>query len=127
MCEIFEFDENVVLNENIPGISMNFLDQLFYQLKPSSTSEVDNSNDENFTEIDPSEIIAVINYNADIDKNKLKGPSPFMKTIRLFINDLHDEAKVVCGIVDEEVLVHRRSREAKSSLLSTENHQLTSF
>ncbi|CAF1487287.1 unnamed protein product [Rotaria sordida] len=95
LFDIFQLNENVHLNENNPRRPMGFLDRLFHQLTRSSSSETDYLDDEDFTEIDESEITAVVNNNADIDvssnvENKISDTIPFMSSIRSFIDQLAD-------------------------------------
>ena len=63
--QIFEFDRDVMVNENIPGVSMSFLNRLLHQITRPQASIIDDSIDEEFTEIDPSEITAVSNDYAE--------------------------------------------------------------
>ncbi|CAF0930188.1 unnamed protein product [Rotaria sordida] len=95
LFDIFQLNENVHLNENNPGRPMGFLDRLFHQLTRSSSSETDYLDDEDFIEIDESEITAVVNNSADISvssnvENKISDTIPFMSSIRSFIDQLAD-------------------------------------
>jgi hypothetical protein len=123
LCEIFEFDENVVLHENIPGINMAFLDQLFHQIKPQSTSTVNYSNEEDFVDIEQNEITAVTNHHTETDKHH----HSFTHFFRRLIDDIHEEIDVIRGRIDEDTLVNRRRHKAKASIVSIDDNQTASF
>jgi hypothetical protein len=126
---IFEFEKNIHFSENIPGISMNFLDRLFHQITRPPPSDIDEFSDEEFSEIDPSEITTVINNNTDIDKsnnqqNKSNEDESLIDAIRTFLDDLYEETDVIRGTLDEETFINRRSRRAKSSIPSTGDNRV---
>ncbi|CAF1440562.1 unnamed protein product [Rotaria sordida] len=127
--DIFQLNENVHLNKKNPEKTMGFLSRLFHQLTRSSSSEFDYLDDDVFIDIDETEIAAVVNNNADIDvssnvENKTTDTIPFMNTIRSFIDELNEEKDVITGTIDEETLANRRSRKAKSSLVSIKTNQI---
>jgi hypothetical protein len=129
VSEIFEFNDNIQLNENMPGISMSFLDRLFHQLTRPSASTLDDYSDEEFTEIDDSEVTTISNNNTDLvnsrdDKNKSTYDIPFIRTMQSFITDLREEADVILGTLDEDTFINRRSRRAKS-LVPVNNNDTT--
>jgi hypothetical protein len=127
LCEIFEFDEHIALNENIPGVNMSFLDRLFHQLTRSPPPEVDYLSDDVFEDVSPREITTVVNENTDIDGNNAKDDSSILENLCLFIDDLNEETNVIRGLLDENIFLSRRSRRAKLSHLSIDNTQITSF
>ncbi|CAF4376100.1 unnamed protein product [Rotaria sp. Silwood2] len=91
--DIFQLNENIHLNENNPGKTMTFLDRLYHQLTRSSSSEIDYLDDEDFTDIDESEIIATVNDNKNINtscnvENKFTNIIPFLNPMRSFIDKL---------------------------------------
>ncbi|CAF1077883.1 unnamed protein product [Rotaria sordida] len=111
--------EKFQLEENGPEINMGFLDRLFHSSSKPPISEKDYLDDEVFTEIDESEIMAVINNNADIDvssnvENKSTDNIPFINDLKSFIDELGEEKDVIMGTIDEETLFNRRSRKTKS-------------
>ncbi|CAF3802216.1 unnamed protein product [Rotaria sp. Silwood1] len=128
--DIFQLNHSTRLNGNNPQKPMGFLGRLYHQLTRSSTSEIDYLDDEPFTIIDESEIIVAINDNTNIDsssnvENKVTDTISFLNKIRSFIDELVEEKDVIMGTIDEETLFNRRSRKAKSSLLSIKNNHIS--
>lgn len=124
--QIFEFDNDVGLNENIPGVNMSFLNRLFHQLTRPSVTEFDCPSDEEFAEIDETEIIAVTNNNIEQpmdDEDNSKESTSLQKLIRSFIEELGEETDVIRGRIDDEALFNRRSRRARVSSPFIENKQ----
>jgi len=127
ISEIFEFDDNTQLNENIPGISMSFLDRLIHQLTRPRASKIDDFNDEEFSEINQNEITAVSNDNIDQfldNKNKLENGTTLKDSIATFIEELTEETEVIRGSIDYETLHNRRSRRAKSVFSGVQNNKV---
>jgi hypothetical protein len=127
ISEIFEFDQDTQLNENIPGTNMSFLDRLLHQLTRPKSPEVDDLSDDEFTQIDETEITAVNNDNIDqslIKENKLNKNTSLANSIRSFIEELFEEKDVIRGTLDEETLLNRRSRKAKTSIPMIQNKQV---
>ncbi|CAF3323175.1 unnamed protein product [Rotaria socialis] len=96
------------------------------QLSTESAGDTKNSNDDIFEEINYNVKTAVANDNGDSDKlfdsiTKLKDNIPFINDIRSFIDEIGEETNVLLGSMDEESLVNRRSRKAKSTFLSTKD------
>lgn len=115
--QIFEFDNSVVLNENIPGVNMSFLDRLLHQLTRPRSPEVDNFNDdEEFTEIDEKEITNVTNSNIKPQQQQFnyeddtKEDISLVDSVRSFIEELHEETDVILGTIDQETLFNRVRR-----------------
>ncbi|CAF1569538.1 unnamed protein product [Adineta ricciae] len=125
--EIFEFDDKVELNENIPGVNMGFLDRLFHQLTRKPPSESDYYSDDVFENVEPREVRAVFNSYTSTDEPESTYEPTFMDTIRSFIDDIVEEADVIRGVIDETVLADRRKRRAQSISSSTNSGQVTSF
>ncbi len=117
--EIFELNETNQVNENIPGISMSFLDRLYHQLTRPRASMYADPSDEEFTEIDQDEITSVTNDSADQalvnGGNQSKEHGSLKTTLRSFIEELTEEKDVIWGSMDHDSLCNRRSRKAKSS------------
>lgn len=119
--QIFEFDNTMELNENVPGVNMSFIDRLLHQLTRPRKSKVDYSSDEDFTEIDPNEITTVNNDNIKQPlehEDTAKDETSFKDTLRSFIDELNEETDVIRGTIDHETLYNRRSHRAKSSSFS---------
>ncbi|CAF1499655.1 unnamed protein product [Adineta steineri] len=129
VCEIFEFDEKMTLNENIPGVNMGFLDRLFHQITRPPPSESDYLSDDVFveTEDDETSIKTVTNSNTNVGLSKSKSEGSFMEHIRLFFTDLNEETEVIRGVIDEDTLFNRRSRKAKQIHPSIQYNQITSL
>jgi hypothetical protein len=105
---------------------MSFLDRLIHQLTRPRASQVYETNDEEFTEIEPSEIAAVTNDNIDpaLDKeNKLKTDTSFKNSILSFIEELNEETDVIRGSIDEKTLFNRRREKAKSIFPAIQDNQ----
>ena len=133
ISEIFEFDKNTLLNENIPGISMSFLDRLFHQITRPRDSKFDYSSDDDFAEIDQTEITAVVNDSFDhsLDSDdKAKDDNSVKNSIRSFFEEISEETEVIRGILKQQTLINRRSEKAKTSpqpIEKTDNQTLIKF
>ncbi|CAF1114741.1 unnamed protein product [Adineta ricciae] len=127
-CEIFEFDDKVELNENIPGVNMGFLDRLLHQLTRKPPSESDYYSDDVFEGGEQREVRTVFNsYTSTDETESTYEPPTFMDTIRSFIDDIVEEADVIRGVIDERVFADRRKRRAQSISSSINSGQVTSF
>ncbi|CAF3329607.1 unnamed protein product [Rotaria socialis] len=125
---IFQSKESLQLNNNNNNTekNMSLFDRLLHQLTRSSSSETDYIDDEVFAEVDENEITAVVNNN-NIHQSlnggsKLTDNIPFINDIRSFIDEIGEETNVLLGSMDEEALVNRRSRKAKSTFSSIKNN-----
>ena len=125
--EIFEFDDKVELNENIPGVNMGFLDRLFHQLTRKPPSESDYYSDDVFENVEQREVRAVFNSYTSTDETESTSEPTFMNSIRSFIDDIVEEADVIRGVIDETVFADRRKRRAQSMSSSVNSGQITSF
>ncbi len=129
LSEIFEFDNNDQLNENVPGVNMSFLDRLLHQLtRPRDpVNSYNYPSDDEYTEIDHREVTAVTNDNiieSSYNENKMKNNIPLKESLQTFIEELIEETDVIRGSIDEETLFNRRSRIAKSSLPMIKKNQI---
>ena len=113
--QIFEFERDMTLDEKNPGVPMSFLDRLIHQITRRRASDIDDPFDEDFTEINPTEITAIVNENAEQSADGLKNESPLKMTIRSFIEELGEETDVILGKIDNETLFNRRSHRVRSS------------
>jgi hypothetical protein len=122
--QLFEFDNTVELNENIPGVNMSFLDRLIHQLTRPRHSNVGSfSDDDEFTIIDETEITTVVNQQLLDYEDTTKEESPFKDFLRSFVEELNEEKDVIRGTIDHETLVNRRSHRARSSLLLNDSKE----
>lgn len=125
--EIFEFDDKVELNENIPGVNMSFLDRLFHQLTRKPPSESDCYSDDVFENVERREVTTVFNSYSSTDETESTQEPTFMDTIRSFISEIAEEADVIRGVIDETVFADRRKRQIESESSSRNSGQITSF
>lgn len=112
--QIFEFEQDMTLNENIPGVPVSFLDRLIHQITRPRASDFNDPFDDEFAEIDENEITTIINENAEEIVENLKNESPLKMTIRSFLEELGEETDVILGRIDEETLFNRRSHRVRS-------------
>ena len=124
--QLFEFDNTLDLNDNVPGVNMSFLDRLIHQLTRPRQSKVEYDSDEEFTDIDESEVTAIVNHNIQQTpeyNDTTKEESTFKDVILSFFGELNEETDVILGTIDQETLVNRRSHRARSSILSDDNKE----
>ncbi|CAF1301569.1 unnamed protein product [Rotaria magnacalcarata] len=123
---IFQSNENIQMNNNNTEKNMSLFDRLLHQLTRSSFSETDYIDDEVFVEVDENEIKVAVNNNnihrSLNDGSKLTDNIPFINDIRSFIDEIGEETNVLLGFMDEESLINRRSRKAKSTFSSIKNN-----
>ena len=117
--QIFEFERDLGVNENIPGVPQSFLDRLFHQLTRPRAPDLDEPIEEDFTEIDPTEITAIVNDNTEKASDDLKDEPSLKLTIQSFFEELGEETDVILGKIDDETLFNRRSRRSRSLVAST--------
>ena len=116
--QIFEFEQDMGINENIPGVPNSFLDRLIHQITRPPAPDLDDIIDEDFTEIDPTEITAIVNDNIEEPLEDSKNESTLKAKIQSFIEELGEETDVILGKIDDETLFNRRSQRSRSLITS---------
>jgi len=107
----------MLINENIPGVDMSFLDRLVHQLTRPSIKNHDDFSDEEFTIIDASEITSVINESVIDEKQCEKAKqqeNSLIDLFRSFFQEVQEETSVIFGALQLDSLIRRRSQQAQS-------------
>ena len=100
-------------------MTKKFLDQLnSFQIEKFNKNNLnfnDNYDDDDFIIIDDNEINSITNENHFQNHLNTENENLFQK-LRSFFIDLTDETNVIRGSIDQDTLINRRSRKAKSSI-----------